>query len=57
MLHEKNKNGKSVRRGKILIKFQTIRRNLIKSGIIKVQSKNEEERKEINDGSEGIEKI
>ncbi|XP_039309087.1 uncharacterized protein LOC120358566 [Solenopsis invicta] len=53
ILREKNKKGKSVGRGKILIKFQTIRRNLIKSGAITVQIKKEQEREETDDCFEG----
>lgn len=36
------------------MKFQIIRRNLIKAGAIKVQGKNEKEKEEINDCLEGI---
>lgn len=36
------------------MKFQTIRKNLIKAGAIKIQGKNEKEREEIDVCVEGI---
>lgn len=55
ILREKDRKGKNVGRRKILIKFQTIRRNLIKSGAItaKEKIKNEPETEAANINSEG----
>lgn len=55
ILRERNKKGKSIGRGKILIKFQTIRRNFIKCGALTVTKiKKEQEREEADNYFEGM---
>lgn len=54
IIRDRTAKGKTIGRGKLLTKFQTVRKNLIKSGAIKVLlKKSEDDNSEYIDYDEG----